>query len=231
MEACRPDFLRFCAFRVDDMQDREQILKCMSNHESQLQPLCGEFVANATQKINKFHTACDSDVSTLCKVTTLGPELRKCVVANLASLSKTCLATISELLSDMESHFPHGDWDDFSPEDFAGKGKGEGWPGHHRPHMFGAMMGASVCGGLIVVLILGLCKMVKRAACSHRRRGMCGCKWGQGQGQDFRAPLWPAVHVAQPVTQGEDPAGAGPAGAAWPPPPPPASGANGYRQF
>ena len=95
---CKPDFWRFCAFRVPDMKNMEDVLKCMDSHIDQLAPQCAKIVANATKGLAEFHTACDPSLLELCphdigKATT-GP----CIAFNLDKLKPECLAELSAIM-------------------------------------------------------------------------------------------------------------------------------------
>ena len=62
--ACRPDFMRFCMFRVQDMMNPEQLVQCMQVHSSDLAPTCRAFVQNATDRFKSLHDGCDADMAT-----------------------------------------------------------------------------------------------------------------------------------------------------------------------
>ena len=96
---CMRDFLRFCAFRVPDMKNMEDIIKCMDAHVDELLPPCKEMVHNATAVLNGFHAACDASLTAQCP-DAIGktPATRKCLVQHLVDLDRGCLAEISELI-------------------------------------------------------------------------------------------------------------------------------------
>jgi len=62
-EVCKMDFFRFCAFRVPDMKNMEDIVKCMDSHLDDLCPPCKEMVQNATSSLLGFHAACDASLT------------------------------------------------------------------------------------------------------------------------------------------------------------------------
>lgn len=62
-EVCKMDFFRFCAFRVPDMKNMEDIVNCMSLHLDDLCPPCKEMVQNATASLAGFHAACDASLT------------------------------------------------------------------------------------------------------------------------------------------------------------------------
>ncbi|KAJ1473937.1 hypothetical protein T484DRAFT_1834183, partial [Baffinella frigidus] len=39
---CKDDFWRFCAFRIPDMKNMEDIVKCLDAHKADLAPPCAE---------------------------------------------------------------------------------------------------------------------------------------------------------------------------------------------
>ena len=107
--------MRFCAFRVEDMDNKIQLLHCMESHVAELELPCRYFIQNATAKISAFHSACDMDLKVACPGVASDDlrGIRSCVIANLPSLGKGCLAEISKLAQDMERH--HDDkWHDGS---------------------------------------------------------------------------------------------------------------------
>eukprot|EP00960_Hanusia_phi_P005239 151758-Hanusia_phi.AAC.1 len=107
---CKHDFMRFCAFRVPDMDNFEQIIKCMSDHSADLCPECRLIVQNISDDINAFHAACDADLQSKCP-SAIGEPMKthECIIVNLADLSHDCLAEISTLAQKMEKHGgPHG---------------------------------------------------------------------------------------------------------------------------
>jgi hypothetical protein len=152
MAACHQDFMRFCIFRVEDMDNPEQILQCMQSHSAELSPLCHDFVQNATARVQALHDGCDADMTLLCPGTpSFGPARKQCVVLHLADLSKPCLSAISALLVDMEAHHPHpppgGPWPAPGMTPWGPGGPG-GWPGGDDWHGRGGGGGGSWhCGG------------------------------------------------------------------------------------
>jgi len=62
------DFFRFCAFRVPDMKNMEDIVKCMDLHLEDLCPPCKEMVQNATSALSGFHAACDASLTAQVRV-------------------------------------------------------------------------------------------------------------------------------------------------------------------
>ena len=195
--------MRFCIFRVEDMANPEQIVQCMQSHSTELDPLCRDFVQNATNRIKSLHDGCDADMATFCPNTpSFGPERKACVVTHLSDLSKQCLSAISALLIDMEKHHPHpgphgphgdagfpwsgGDGGQGLPWGPGGGGPwgpgGDGpWnggpgPGGRGHHFFGAMMGAGFAGGLLVVVAGVSLHLARRLVCGRGlgcRRGLC----------------------------------------------------------
>ena len=99
--------MRFCAFRVPDMKNMEDIIKCMDAHVDELVPPCKEMVQNATAALNEFHAACDASLTAQCP-DAIGktPATGKCLVQHLADLEHGCLAEISELIQKKMAH--HG---------------------------------------------------------------------------------------------------------------------------
>lgn len=115
--------MRFCAFRVPDMRNPEDIIKCLDSHLEDLNPPCQDMVKNATATLKKFHTACDPDFNNICpEAVGKLDKTHDCVIENLAALSSGCLQTISDIAKDMKKHRPgpppHGpggmQFDDFT---------------------------------------------------------------------------------------------------------------------
>ena len=103
--------MRFCAFRVPDMENMEDIIKCLDAHQEDLREPCKDMVANATATISKFHTACDEDLNKICPAAVGNSDkTHECVVENLAELSSGCLQAISDIAKDMKNRHPgpHG---------------------------------------------------------------------------------------------------------------------------
>ena len=96
---CKRDFWRFCAFRVPDMANMEDIIKCMGSHVDELFPPCAEMVKNATAALDGFHAACDASLNAQCPdaIGSTRPTA-KCIVEHLADLEHGCLAEISKLM-------------------------------------------------------------------------------------------------------------------------------------
>jgi hypothetical protein len=171
-------------FRVEDMENPEQIVQCMQSHASELDPLCRDFVQNATVMIKALHDGCDADMAALCPNTPdFSPERKTCVVHHLADLSKPCLSAISTLLVEREKlhppggpHGPHGPWGPGGGGPWGPGGGGPWGPDHDgRGHHFaGALMGALFFGGFMVI-VLGVCfRCLRRMVCGPKcRRGPC----------------------------------------------------------
>lgn len=113
------DFFRFCAFRVPDMQNMEDIVKCMDAHVDELHEPCKMVVQNATAALAGFHAACDPSLKDVCPEA-IGntPHTGLCLVQHLAALSSPCLGEISKLmLMRMQNRGPpgpHSSMDGFS---------------------------------------------------------------------------------------------------------------------
>ena len=91
--------MRFCAFRVPDMNNMEDIIKCMNTHLNDLNPMCKEKVENATAALLSFHAACDASLEAQCP-DAIGNSMHtgKCVAEHLADLQHGCLVEISKLM-------------------------------------------------------------------------------------------------------------------------------------
>jgi hypothetical protein len=93
------DFFRFCAFRVPDMQNMEDIVKCMDAHVDELQEPCKMIVQNATAALAGFHAACDPSLKAVCPEAIGNTQhTGLCLVQHLAALSSPCLSEISKLM-------------------------------------------------------------------------------------------------------------------------------------
>jgi len=97
--------MRLCAFRVPDMENVEDILKCMDEHVSDLEPECKEMVQDATKMLEEFHATCDPDLTEVCP-NAIGKsmETSECVMLHLAELSKGCLTEITKIAGEFIQH-------------------------------------------------------------------------------------------------------------------------------
>ena len=97
--------MRFCAFRVPDMNNMEDIIKCMNTHLNDLNPMCKDKVENATAALLSFHAACDASLEAQCPEA-IGNSMHtgKCVAEHLADLQHGCLLEISKLIVERMQH-------------------------------------------------------------------------------------------------------------------------------
>jgi len=182
--------MRFCAFRVPDMDNFEQIIQCMQSHSADLVPECRAIVQNISDDIAAFHTACDTDMQAKCPDAIGQPmKTHECIIVNLADLSHGCLAEISTIAQKMEKHAgPHGPPPrgvmDAYPGLF-GQFQAGGEP--HQGTMFmnndedrqgkhHGFIGSFMFGAVVSALVVGSVLFVKKVM--KKRRGCCrhGCK-------------------------------------------------------
>ena len=99
--------MRFCAFRVDDMKNMEEIIDCLGTHLDDLQPVCHDIVVNATAALKTFHDKCDKSMQAVCPEAIGKPTTPQCLVIHLADLEKECLAEISHIIIEMKEEVPY----------------------------------------------------------------------------------------------------------------------------
>lgn len=189
---CREDFFRFCAFRIPDMNNMEDIVKCMGAHLADLNPVCKEMVENATTALAGFHAACDASLTAQCPEA-IGntPHTGMCLVEHLADLEHGCLAEVSKLMMmkmkrhggrpgphPMEGHSTGIGSEEFDfGLDFFGPAEGMGvvdaeWRG--KSHHFAPMLGCILFG--IVIGVMSCC--VAKRFCAIQGRPRHGCpRW------------------------------------------------------
>mmetsp|Transcript_31571 Transcript_31571/g.77421 ORF Transcript_31571/g.77421 Transcript_31571/m.77421 type:complete len:284 (-) Transcript_31571:168-1019(-) len=203
---CKMDFWRFCAFRVPDMQNMEEIIECMKTHDEQLQPECKVLVDEASATIDAFHGVCDSSLTTLGCDPKLPSSYKPCIVEHLDSLEKPCLTEISAILM---KHAPKGpntvpEWAIVSPMDMGmgpggmgGMDMGMGMLGLHHVIVKSILCAAFIISftGLAIVLLVKCC--CARRAC---RGQMCRSHCQQPQLQ-----MGIPVQETQGVRQSSDP--------------------------
>lgn len=95
---CKREFMRFCAFRVDDMANMEEIVMCLDRHIDQLSQPCKNVTAFAAHFIEEFHAGCDGSLSTFCPNDIGKPEQGKCIIEHLPSLSQSCLTMVQKVI-------------------------------------------------------------------------------------------------------------------------------------
>ncbi len=87
---CHYDIQKFCK---DVQPGAGRVQQCLTQHEAELSAACREARAQARQRVEKFHQACDADVQKFCKdVKPGGGRVVKCLKANEAQLSPACKA-------------------------------------------------------------------------------------------------------------------------------------------
>jgi hypothetical protein len=175
--------MRFCAFRVNDMDNMEEIVTCMKAHDADLVPECKEKVDEAATTFSEFHASCDADLTAQGCSLTDPKDYGKCIVLHLGDMSHECLVKVSDIMAKkMHPDGPH-----------AGRGDAlmlwPGWvehlampddmgPGEHHPGMGGNHMPlpklvfASMLGALFAALVLMAGKrFVCRRRCCQRFHG------------------------------------------------------------
>lgn len=116
---CKEEFMRFCAFRIDDMKNMEEIVECLDRHLDELGQPCKNATVFAAKFIEDFHNGCDDDLKEFCPTLIGKPEQGKCVLENLPELKKDCLVMVQKSIYLMirmkNAHGPHGPHDMIPP--------------------------------------------------------------------------------------------------------------------
>mmetsp|Transcript_50750 Transcript_50750/g.120875 ORF Transcript_50750/g.120875 Transcript_50750/m.120875 type:complete len:292 (+) Transcript_50750:35-910(+) len=181
---CKDDFWRFCAFRIPDMKNMEDIVKCLDAHKADLAPPCAEMVTNITATLAEFHAACDPSLTEVCPDAIGKPATAPCMAFNLDKMETVCLSKLSEIMKNKAAQHrpgppgphgpPHGGMD-FFPEHgaaFVGDGElsffeGEEMRGMRKnEHHF--LPGFA--GGVAAIVLFAAVMCVKRALCRRRCR-------------------------------------------------------------
>lgn len=167
--------MRFCAFRVSDMRNMEEIVTCMHNHDAELMPECKEHIDEVFADMAGFHTGCDESLKKW-EANVPNPEVyMPVIVEHLAELdAATCLTKISEILmKHMEPHHPEPGPPHMAMDMWAGARELFYQKGAHSPggRHWGGPLPVFFAGGLFFFFVSAIAKV-----CVRRFRGRCPCK-------------------------------------------------------